>query len=520
MFLNIDEFLTVPPQMPRLSTRVRTSSTASNKRPLLVRQQHRNQVGKHWVYLYGYYCMLLCLASRSSTFTRALTTTRAPFPRTSSFVTSTYSTTRRIASPLHITMSLQQEQQQQQEETLVVTHEKAKLIPSTHSSLSKAGKRLAEGDLVSFPTETVYGLGCHALNPHAIAKVFAAKERPLTDPLIVHVTDTTAALNLWQAFASADDNLEAQLLTLLTGHFWPGPLTIVAQANPSVPSTLMANTGYVACRSPRHVIARALIAASGVPIAAPSANKFGHVSPTKASHVWDDLKGEDVWIVDPDLDGEDGDQPTQDQGGSVCNVGVESTVAKIEMSSSASGTITILRHGAVSAKDLSNCLTSNVELQEAFTVQEKMQSTKEDVSHVAPGQTIRHYSPNVLSYMISQCRYDGKQASSSLDSTLTHEERTQLSKAVIIDWGGRLHALQPHALAYRDVSPNDSSTEAAASVFETLRWSETVDGAERVYFPEICVEKEDEEEEQEALVLAVKDRLTRAASGVVVDTFI
>lgn len=484
------------------------------------------------MYLYGYYCMLLCLTSRSSTFTRALTiTTRAVFPRTtSSFVTKTYSTTRTIASPLHITMSLQQEQQQeqkqqQQEETLAVTHEKAKLIPSTHSSLSKAGTRLAEGDLVSFPTETVYGLGCHALNPHAIAKVFEAKERPLTDPLIVHVTDTTAAWNLWQAFASNNDddddnhNLEAQLLTLLTGHFWPGPLTIVAHANPSVPSTLMANTGYVACRSPRHVIARALIAASGVPIAAPSANKFGHVSPTKASHVWDDLKGEDVWIVDPDLE-ENGDQPTLNQGGSGCNVGVESTVAKIEMSSSASGTITILRHGAVSAKDLSNCLTSSVELQEAFTVQEKMQSTKEDVSHVAPGQTIRHYSPNILSYMISQCRYDGHQASSSLDSTLTHEERTQLSKAVIIDWGGRLHALQPHALAYRDVSPNDSSAEAAASVFETLRWSETVDGAERVYFPEICVEKKDEEEEQEALVLAVKDRLTRAASGVVVDTFI
>jgi len=462
--------------------------------------------------LYGYYCMLLCfITSRSSTFTRAF------LPHTFSGRVP-YSSTRKIALTPHIAMSLQQEQEQQEETP--PTHEKAKLIPSTHTSLSKAGKRLAEGNLVSFPTETVYGLGCHALDPQAIAKVFAAKERPLTDPLIVHVTDSSATLNFWQAFESSKDNLEAQLLKLLTGHFWPGPLTIVAKANPSIPSTLMANTGYVACRSPRHVIARELIEASGVPIAAPSANKFGHVSPTKASHVWDDLKEEDVWIVDPELD-EDGDQATKDHGSCVCNVGVESTVAKIEMNSVSSGIVTILRHGAVSAKDLSICISSNVKLQQTFTIQEKMQSTKEDVSHVAPGQTIRHYSPNILSYMISQCRYDCHHATSSLDSTLTHEERTQLSKAVIIDWGGRLNTLEPYALAYRDVSSNDCSTEAAASVFETLRWSETVNGAERVYFPDICVQEADQnEKEQEALVLAVKDRLTRAASGVIVDTFI
>ena len=432
----------------------------------------------------------------------------------------------------------------------------AKLIPSSAESLTKAGERIRAGDLVSFPTETVYGLGCHALDPIAVKKVFQAKERPLTDPLIVHVNDASSALNLWDASSSnsstsINSSLEKQTLEALASNFWPGPLTIVARASPKVPSIIMANTGFVACRSPSHSIARLLIEKSQVPIAAPSANKFGHVSPTKAMHVFDDLGMEDVWIVDPDYlengdNSNDADVDTntkinenKDVNGVVCNVGVESTVAKVELLSSPSdnlssivGVISVLRHGAVSSHDIAKCL-QKVGLDKYFQVKSKQQATGENVNHVAPGQTIRHYSPNVQSYMISQQTYsnaaadvNGNVNSNDNSSILSQEEINNLRNGVIIDFGGRLNYLKYIALAYRDLSPNGDSSIAAANVFDTLRWSETVDGAQRVYFPEIVAVDNVEhgnvngDVTNDALILAVKDRLTRAASGVVVTTFI
>mmetsp|Transcript_46367 Transcript_46367/g.97450 ORF Transcript_46367/g.97450 Transcript_46367/m.97450 type:complete len:649 (+) Transcript_46367:142-2088(+) len=341
----------------------------------------------------------------------------------------------------------------------------AKLVPSTLPSLQLCGERLRSGHLVSFPTETVYGLGCHALDPNAVQKVFDAKERPLSDPLIVHVTESCDALELWDASTSLNhhqstistktttttttDNeqqqqqqrqqqqqqqIEKTALQTLTSTFFPGPLTLVARAHPTIPQILMANTGYVACRSPSHPIARALIEAAQCPIAAPSANKFGHVSPTLARHVMDDLGREDVWIVDPKLGGlVDGGNDTlggqkseriesSDDGSTVCQVGVESTVAKIEMipatnnnsnnnsqnNNSIIGQITILRHGAISSQSIRDALqTSN--LSQYFTVSDSVKFTSEKVHNVAPGQTIKHYSPNVPCFMMGVSRQRQRQ---------------------------------------------------------------------------------------------------------------
>jgi len=389
---------------------------------------------------------------------------------------------------------------------------KAKLISTSQTSLSEAGERLRSGHLVSFPTETVYGLGCHAIDPVAVKRVFEAKERPLTDPLIVHVNEASHALKLWDASSSSSstsssvNNFEEKALKALADAFWPGPLTIVAKASPEIPSIIMAGTGFVACRSPSHPIARSLIEASGIPIAAPSANKFGHVSPTRADHVMDDLGNEDVWIIDPDLDS---DVKVGEKDGIVCDVGVESTVAKVEMESETTGIIAILRHGAVSSQDIHDCL-KNANLTSTFEVKEKMQSTGENVSHVAPGQTIRHYSPNVQSFMVSneRCSKEG--------IVWSQEEIEVLKTAVIIDFSGKLSSLKEYSLAYRDLCVDDDSKTAAANVFGFLRWSETITGAERVFFPEIIVEESNLV--KDALVLAVKDRLTRAASGVIVDS--
>jgi len=313
------------------------------------------------------------------------------------------------------------------QDTTITTN--AKIISTTPQSLTLAGERLRSGHLVSFPTETVYGLGCNALDPIAVRRVFQAKERPFTDPLIVHVTRVEEALNLWRASKDSSteptntntnhnhNHLERRILQTLTSTFWPGPLTVVALASPTVPPLLMAGTGYVACRSPSHPIARALIESSGgIPIAAPSANKFGHVSPTKARHVMDDLGGEDVWILDPDLEA-DGSV----EGGVCCDVGVESTVVKIEMMAEGEGVkdgvvgkVVLLRHGAVSSNDILECLRQTScddnddgsgSLADHLEVIAKPQTTGTAVKHVAPGQTIRHYSPNLPSYMITSKRY-------------------------------------------------------------------------------------------------------------------
>lgn len=382
---------------------------------------------------------------------------------------------------------------------------RAKLISTSSKDMSEAGARIRSGHLVSFPTETVYGLGCHAIDPVAVSRVFEAKERPLSDPLIVHVNEAQNGLKLWDAcICDGEHNLEKDALEALTERFWPGPLTLVAKAAPEIPSIIMANTGFVACRSPSHPIARALIAASGVPIAAPSANKFGHVSPTRASHVMNDLGSEDVWIVDPDLD-------KQNQDALVCDIGVESTVVKVLMSTETSGIVSILRHGAISSTNLKNCLEA-AGLSAHFQVNEKMQATGDTVNHVAPGQTIRHYSPNVQSFMISHDRYT-KGLANGLDNS---DEIKCLEGAVIIDFGGRLHTLKENALAYRDLSTGGNSNIAAANVFDTLRWAENIENAQRVYFPELVVDESDYKE-GDTLIMAVKDRLTRAASGVVID---
>lgn len=373
----------------------------------------------------------------------------------------------------------------------------ARLIPL--DQLEDCGERLRSGNLVAFPTETVYGLGCNALDPKAIMKVFAAKERPLTDPLITHVTDPQVAFDLWSA---DEDSVEGKALSCLCRSFWPGPLTLVARAADHVPATLMANTGYVACRAPRHPISIKLINAAKVPIAAPSANKFGHVSPTRAHHVWDDLKYEDVWIIETDTT----------TTNSICEVGVESSVAKVEMLDSNQGRILLLRQGAISVADIQKCL-NEAGLSRDFVVEAKTKkATGETVANVAPGQTIRHYSPDIPSYILSLARCEAS-------SKIGPEDLSFLAKTVVIDFGGKLSDWKNHAKAYRDLSAQGSSAEATNAVFETLRWAERVSDAEQIIFPEILETKSSgSHESADALTLALKDRLTRAASGVVIET--
>ncbi|GIO12827.1 threonylcarbamoyl-AMP synthase [Cohnella xylanilytica] len=194
----------------------------------------------------------------------------------------------------------------------------------TDDGVREAAAALAAGGVVAFPTETVYGLGGDARNEEAVEKIFAAKGRPSDNPLIVHLASAADA----EALASAVSPLERKLME----RFWPGPLTLVLPVRPgAVSPRVTAGLDTVAVRVPGHELARRLIAASGCPVAAPSANRSGRPSPTRADHVLEDLNGR----IDGVLDG----GPT--------GVGLESTVVRV-----LGGAIHVLRPGGITAEQL------------------------------------------------------------------------------------------------------------------------------------------------------------------------
>src|SRR5215471_8002853 len=161
---------------------------------------------------------------------------------------------------------------------------------ASRSSLRQAAEILRGGGTVALPTETVYGLGANALDVAAIAKIFAAKQRPSWDPLIVHISD----MEMLRRITSAVPESAAKLIAA----FWPGPLTLLLPKSEAVPATVTAGRLRVGVRMPQHPVAHALICEAGVPIAAPSANRFGRISPTTAEHVLEDLDGRIDAILD------------------------------------------------------------------------------------------------------------------------------------------------------------------------------------------------------------------------------
>jgi L-threonylcarbamoyladenylate synthase len=222
----------------------------------------------------------------------------------------------------------------------------------TREELLRAAELIRNGGLVAFPTETVYGLGANALDPEAVARIFAAKGRPSTSPLIVHVASVEMARGLVSEWPVTAEQL--------ADRFWPGPLTLVLPKRPLVPDRVTAGLGTVGIRMPFHPVALELIRAAGVPIAAPSANRFTQLSPTSAEHVREGL-GDAVDLI---LD-----------GGST-DVGIESTVVSLAAHPPA-----LLRPGMVSRPDL-EAIIGELEI-----------VTSAAGPHPAPGLHHRHYSP-------------------------------------------------------------------------------------------------------------------------------
>ncbi|MBT3307529.1 MAG: threonylcarbamoyl-AMP synthase [Alphaproteobacteria bacterium] len=279
------------------------------------------------------------------------------------------------------------------------------LAPDT-AAIAAASETLRTGGLVAFPTETVYGLGCDATDGEAVARVFAAKDRPRFNPLIVHVRDADAARNI-AAFNEVAERL--------VDAFWPGALTLVLPKRDDRVSLLVsAGLETLAVRAPDHPVAQALLSQADLPIAAPSANRAGRISPTAAGHVVFSLPGPD------------GGGPAMILDGGPCRVGVESTVVDLS-----TDTPTLLRPGGVADEDIEACIGPLAH-----------PSPNDGDAPKSPGMMDRHYAPELAL---------------RLDAT---DPRP----------GEALLGFGPDApIEAMNLSPNGDLSEAAANLFSMIR---------------------------------------------------
>lgn len=280
-----------------------------------------------------------------------------------------------------------------------------------------AAQYIKEGKIVAFPTETVYGLGANALNPLAVAKIFELKERPSFDPLIVHIADIS---QIDELISKHDERVFK-----LAEKFWPGPLTIVLPKSDSVPDVVTSGLPTVGIRMPNNEVAIELIKKSGCPIAAPSANKFGRISPTKAEHVKKQLSDAD-YILDAGK----------------TTVGIESTIIKLTDTG-----FQILRNGIITKEEIEEIVPfdNNTEIE----------------NMVAPGMLKSHYSPK-KKFLIAN------------DSNLDIDK----SKAGLISFSGRLNNGFSKVI---NLSERNDLKDYAVNIFEAMHTFEDDDEIDIIF---------------------------------------
>ena len=334
--------------------------------------------------------------------------------------------------------------------------------------IEHAAALLRAGAVVVFPTETVYGLGADALQTRAVERIFAAKGRPFSDPLIVHIANERALNDL-------TTHLPGQVKQL-TQMFWPGPLTLILPRSPLVPKLVTAGLETVAVRMPRHPVALALIRAVGSPIAAPSANRFMHISPTTAQHALADLDGRVPLILD---------------GGS-CAVGVESTVLDL-----CSAIPTILRPGGVSLEALRTVLP---DVQHSTRHNHSEDHAQLDSgAQKSPGQLLTHYAPTIPLVLFEGIAETMRTA--MLAEVQRRREQGERVGVLVADEDVAM--FQDSGALVQSLGNAAAPEQVAAALFAGLRALETA-GVQVI----LC-----RSFDEHGLGLAVRDRLLRAAGG-------
>lgn len=366
--------------------------------------------------------------------------------------------------------------------TMIEKEVKAVLLPPTQVNIDKCGERIRQGKLVAFPTETVYGLGADATNEEAVKGIFAAKERPFTDPVIVHIADVDMVDKIILT------EKEREFIKKVGQCLWPGPLTMIGPVNDAyIPRMVGSNTGSIGVRLPSNDVARALIRAAQRPIAAPSANKFMHVSPTRGSHVFNDLKFEDVAILD----------------GEMSDLGVESTVIKIDWSET-HYKVTLLRTGTFEFDEVKKRILSMDDLKDTeFVVNKKKVTNSEHDVACAPGQLLKHYSPYVQTFLVSQV--------SKADTTGMILMEADLQTLGVIDFGRANKSLESKVKYYVDLDESGDFKGAMKRLYDELRKAE--DPSEGLKFI-LLVNLQRILPENELALNTLADKTFRSASGI------
>jgi len=339
------------------------------------------------------------------------------------------------------------------------------LLKADQSSILAAAELLKQGQLVAFPTETVYGLGANALDAEAVLSIFAAKGRPADNPLIVHVARAEDLEPLCHVTPLARKLMEA---------YWPGPLTMLLKKKPIVPMEVTAGLDTVAVRMPSHPVARALLEACGVPVAAPSANRSGKPSPTQAQHVFDDMEGRIPMILD---------------GGS-CRVGVESTVLDVTCEPPC-----ILRPGGVTKEMLETQLPAVIVAGSVLRPLEKGEKA------LSPGMRYQHYAPQGQLTLVS----GGDNKALPLMNRLYDEAVERGESCCLMVFGEALSLAGERRC--QSLGEHRHPEQMAERLFDLLRQMDKL-GVTRIYSQVV---------DPQGLGLAIMNRLGRAAAFHVID---
>jgi L-threonylcarbamoyladenylate synthase len=332
--------------------------------------------------------------------------------------------------------------------------------------ISRAAAVIRARGLVAFPTETVYGLGGDALDVEAVRRIFAAKERIASDPLIVHIADPGDLPRVAREVPPA--------ARVLAARFWPGPLTLVLPKQPAIPAEVTAGLDTAAVRQPSHPVALALIRAAGVPIAAPSANRFTRTSATTAAHVLEDLDGRIEMVLD----------------GGPAHVGVESTVVVVTPEG-----VRVLRPGAVSPEALREALV-------AAGLDIAVELARAGTAAASPGMLEKHYAPRARLRYLRGAR---ETTLARLRALLAAAPAGQRAGLLLAD--GDIAALGPLArgTVTAPLGPAGDLAAMAHRLYAGLRALDSA-GVEVIF---AC------QPEGDGLARAIDDRLRRAASEVI-----
>lgn len=328
-------------------------------------------------------------------------------------------------------------------------------LQNSPEDIATAANLLTSGAVVALPTETVYGLAAHAFDENAVRAVFTIKGRPLIDPLIIHVAHREQV----ERIAYTDN----PILDTLAQAFWPGPLTVVLNKKSCVPDLVTAGRNTVAVRIPKHPLAHAILKACDIPIAAPSANPFGYVSPTLPEHVADSLGSKVQYIVD----------------GGPCDNGIESTIIDLSQDHP-----TILRPGPITQQQLEDKTGIT------FNTINKQQTVAASRGEIAPGSLYKHYSPTAKLILLDDALMDASH-SAKPDTAYVSLARTP-----------RYPELASNCKHYWLSETPDNLAEIGRNTFSMLRKLDKA-GIKTILF---------EKPPQQNLGVAINDRLRRAAA--------